>query len=156
MKVYELIDTESCQGLRIRARDLEHARQKARALVRNWHPGDPHTVFFEILIVRHARGMPPCGEQVDRMTIPVRPKPPRCLDGHRHEWEAPHYLVGGLEENPGVRGNGGGVFIREACVLCGCGKLTNTWDTNPMNGTQGWTTVSYQVGEYTDMLKEKA
>ena len=75
--------------------------------------------------------------------LTVHPREPDCIDDDDHDWQAPHELVGGLEENPGVRGNGGGVIIQHVCARCGCYRTTNTWATNPSNGTP-MTSVSYE------------
>ncbi|OFV82365.1 MAG: hypothetical protein A2Y78_08455 [Acidobacteria bacterium RBG_13_68_16] len=65
----------------------------------------------------------------------IEPDEPECADGHEHDWQAPHEVLGGLEENPGVWGNGGGVIIKRVCAHCGTYKVTNTWATDPRNGT---------------------
>ena len=44
------------------------------------------------------------------------------------QWESPHELVGGCEENPGVFGSGGGVEITEVDAKSGVYRITNTWD----------------------------
>lgn len=48
------------------------------------------------------------------------------------EWKSPHHIVGGLKENPGVFGSGGGVVITEIDPATGVTRTTHTWD-------QGWT-----------------
>ena len=68
---------------------------------------------------------------------------PPCRYTAGHDWIATHDIEGGLKENPGVIGNGGGVIIREHCTRCDCTRTTNTWDRNPIDGTQGHTTVEY-------------
>jgi hypothetical protein len=81
-------------------------------------------------------------------TAVLQPQKPDCVDGREHDWQSPHALVGGLAENPGVWGHGGGVIIHEACLRCGCGRTTDTWAQRPDTGEQGFTEVSYQPGEY--------
>lgn len=67
---------------------------------------------------------------------------PSCEFGE-HEWESPYELLGGLKENPGVQGNGGGVIIKEVC-RCGCTKVTDTWGSHPLYpAKQGYKVVSY-------------
>lgn len=45
---------------------------------------------------------------------------------HRHKWNRPHALVGGLKENPGVFGDsGGGISVHEVCV-CGASRHTKS------------------------------
>ena len=51
---------------------------------------------------------------------------PNCADD-THAWVSPHAVVGGLKENPGVFGHGGGVRITEVCRHCGVYRITDTW-----------------------------
>ncbi len=81
--------------------------------------------------------------------VAIEPGEPECAPGGEHDWRAPYSLVGGIKENPGVQGHGGGVICREVCVRCGCERVTNTWAQNPANGTQGLTLVSYEEGAHT-------
>lgn len=62
---------------------------------------------------------------------------PVCRKGAdgAHDWRAPHALVGGIKDNPGVYGHGGGVIIREVCGHCGLYRVLNTWDSHPENGS---------------------
>lgn len=63
---------------------------------------------------------------------------PACTSKSGHEWTSPHEVVGGLKENPGVFGHGGGVVIREVCAHCGRQRRTDTWTDG-----QPKTTVQY-------------
>lgn len=81
-------------------------------------------------------------------TITIEPVEPDCIDGEEHDWQSPIELVGGIKENPGVWGNGGGVIINEVCIHCGCGRKTNTWAQNPSTGEQGLRSVEYKENEY--------
>jgi len=89
------------------------------------------------------------GEE-DSATVTCEPEEPSCDAGDDHDWQSPHALVGGLEENPGVHGHGGGVIIDEVCVLCGCGRTTDTWAQDRSTGRQGLRSVSYEPGRYAD------
>lgn len=84
----------------------------------------------------------------DTHKITIEPTEPECEKDHEHDWRSPLSIVGGIKENPGVWGHGGGVTIQECCVRCGCGKLTDTWAQDPSDGEQGLTSVSYQPGKY--------
>ena len=53
---------------------------------------------------------------------------PIVPEGCSGTWVSPHELFGGLEENPGVRGNKGGEIIQEVCPQTGWKKTTDTWD----------------------------
>lgn len=83
-----------------------------------------------------------------RHTVPVEPLEPRCLDHLGHRWERPHRLVGGLVENPGVVGHGGGVIVTSVCVRCGCSRIVDTWATDPNTGRQGLTSTAYDQLAY--------
>lgn len=87
------------------------------------------------------------GEDYETITITLEPEEPECT-ADEHDWQSPHSIVGGIKENPGVWGNGGGVKISECCMNCGCQKLTDTWAQNPNNGEQGLTSVTYTPRHY--------
>ncbi len=79
---------------------------------------------------------------VGEVEVAIDPVEPACPHGE-HDWQAPHALVGGLAENPGVQGHGGGVVVHEACLHCGAQRATDTWATNPRTGEQGYRSLSY-------------
>lgn len=81
-------------------------------------------------------------DDLDSFDISVEPDEPSC-SSDEHDWTSPHDIFGGLEENPGVFGNGGGVIIKEICSHCNTTKTTDTWAQNPMNGKQGLCSVKY-------------
>lgn len=81
-------------------------------------------------------------------TVQLDPEAPDCAGDETHDWQSPHEILGGLEENPGVWGHGGGVLIHEVCMHCGCKKTTNTWAQRMDTGEQGLTSVSYEPGAY--------
>lgn len=89
-------------------------------------------------------------------TFTIEPKEPPCPGEKAHDWESPYVILGGLEENPGVWGHGGGVIIKEVCMCCGCLKTTDTWAQNPSNGVQGLTSVAYSPREYRDEVRDLA
>ena len=72
---------------------------------------------------------------------------PACEDSEHDtcNWDATYEIEGGLKENPGVWGHGGGVKIFTHCTHCDCSRTrtVNTWDQNPCNGSQGHETISY-------------
>jgi len=82
-------------------------------------------------------------------TVTLNEDEPDCEDGETHDWQSPYALLGGLEENPGVWGNGGGVIIKEVCMHCGCLRVTDTWAQNPETGEQGLESVSYEKEAFT-------
>ena len=74
--------------------------------------------------------------------VVLQPEEPKCSGGS-HVWCSPYELLGGMEETPGVFGHGGGVRIKEVCKHCGLYQRTDTWATNPCDGTQGHTSIEY-------------
>lgn len=77
------------------------------------------------------------------ITITIDAEEPDC-SGDDHDWQSPIGVVGGIKENPGVCGNGGGVIVMEVCAHCGRYRETNTWAQRPDTGEQGLTEVSYR------------
>lgn len=117
--------------------------------VKNCEHQDPTRTEFHDLEVRCE-----LTEERDRMTHVFQAEPPKCIHEDGHDWQAPYRIVGGIRQNPGVWGNGGGVVCNECCMHCGCRRRTDTWATNPADGTQGHTVVEYEVGYYSDQLAE--
>lgn len=121
----------------------------------NW--GDVEkTIWITVYAYRYGLRLADDGETVERVivdreanTVTLDPDVPACEGGHEHSWIAPHEAVGGIKENPGVQGHGGGVICRELCEHCGCGRTTDTWAQNPTNGEQGLTSIEYKEGAYT-------
>lgn len=74
--------------------------------------------------------------------VAVDPKEPPCSN-LLHNWQAEYAVVGGVKENPGVWGHGGGVRINEVCASCGLLRVTDTWAQNPDTGEQGLQSVEY-------------
>ena len=73
---------------------------------------------------------------------------PSCEWGDAHVFAAPHRLLGGLKENPGVIGHGGGVKITTVCLRCGWEKTLDTWATNPATGEQGLEQTTYKPSSF--------
>lgn len=83
------------------------------------------------------------------------PEPePECPDHAEHDWQSPHEIVGGVAENPGVHGHGGGVIITECCMHCGCKRTTDTWAQRSDTGEQGLTEVSYELAFYAEQIAD--
>lgn len=80
----------------------------------------------------------------DRITIQIDAEEPDCEDGREHDWQSPYEVLGGIRENPGVWGNGGGVVIREVCACCGRYRIHDTWAQRPDTGEQGLETIAYE------------
>jgi hypothetical protein len=80
---------------------------------------------------------------VEEVTVQLDPDEPECSCKDGHDWQSPHSVLGGLEENPGVRGHGGGVIMTEVCAHCGRYRETDTWAQRPDTGEQGLRSVTY-------------
>lgn len=83
------------------------------------------------------------GESVSE-TVTLEPDEPDCADGHDHDWQSPHEVVGGDRANPGVYGHGGGVVITEVCRHCGCYRVQDTWAQRRDTGEQGLESTTYR------------
>lgn len=112
------------------------------------------TEFYSAEIVEIERDA--SGDEIGRTShehiIACHPTPPPCTRADGHDWQQPHALVGGLEDNPGVYGSGGGVASHYACMRCGCGYVRDTYGQCPIDGSQGHTVETYSPGEYTEQL----
>lgn len=89
-------------------------------------------------------------EEIDdryRVRVTVEADEPSCTESE-HDWQSPYEILGGLRENPGVIGHGGGVIIEEVCMHCGCARTTDTWAQDRATGEQGLESVSYEPGKY--------
>lgn len=93
----------------------------------------------------------PGNDCVGEVTLTLHPLPPQCDGGHDHDWCRPHSVVGGLRDNPGVFGSGGGVKIVEVCRHCGRRRHTDTWATHPATGEQGVERVWYTDADETSL-----
>lgn len=89
------------------------------------------------------------GDSLGTWEVAIDPAEPPC-SGQEHDWQMPHAIVGGISESPGVWGHGGGVRTAEVCMLCRCGRHTDTWAQRPDTGEQGKVSVCYQPGEYVE------
>ena len=99
-----------------------------------------------------SRGTVWCSVRVERMDggyererrVAIDPEEPACAEGHSHDWRSPYSLLGGLRENPGVQGHGGGAVVTEACAHCGRYRVTDSWAQDPETGEQGLESVAYR------------
>lgn len=83
-------------------------------------------------------------------TVEIEAEEPECV-ANEHDWQSPIEVVGGIKENPGVHGHGGGVIITEVCAHCGMYRVTDTWAQNPSTGEQGLTSVRYEDADDASM-----
>lgn len=82
--------------------------------------------------------------------ITLEPNEPECEEGEDHDWQSPIEIVGGIAENPGVWGHGGGVIITVICMHCGTERVTDTWAQDMSDGVQGLKSTSYVANKYAD------
>ena len=77
-------------------------------------------------------------DELASRTLEIQPSEPPCMgeDGDTrhdaHDWR---------DGQP--RGNGGGVVYEDTCRRCGIQRHTDTWATDPCDGSQGHTSTSY-------------
>jgi hypothetical protein len=109
------------------------------------------TAWITTWVWRHALAVTDDGDVIeingidrDRLKVAIEPDEPDCDGYSRHDWQSIHELVGGIEENPGVHGSGGGVTIRRVCVQCGRYREVDTWAYDPVDGEQGLESVRYE------------
>lgn len=114
------------------------AEMAADSYDRDDYPADARTIYIDGWVECAATGE----RESYHVTLP-RPEP-RCDDGHEHDWRSPYSVLGGLRDNPGVWGHGGGVITREVCAHCGLYRVTDTWAQRRDTGEQGLTEVSYE------------
>lgn len=148
---FNLWDIEGQVGIEVEADDWREARNEARDWARggdwNFQPGD-ESIWVKVAITPLDDDGEELEDDAEEISVQVDPPEPECPSGDDHRWESPYELLGGLKENPGVQGHGGGVVICEVCVRCGCQKTTDTWAQNMATGEQGLTSVSYQEDAY--------
>lgn len=126
----------------ITADSAEEALVAARSNVdRSNYDDADGTLWIDVRVVNQITGE----EATD--TVTLDPDVPTCADGHDHDWQSPYSVVGGIENNPGVWGHGGGVIIREVCAHCGTYRVTDTWAQRMDTGEQGLTSVAYESAD---------
>lgn len=130
----------------LNADNWKDAFKEAREFMKDGYTAEKSTEWYDYIITEYDDD----GEEIRRedRTITIDPQEPDCeFEGEtfkEHEWVSPHEIVGGLEENPGVHGHGGGVVFYEFCKHCGLQLKTDSWAQRPDNGQQGLHSVSYE------------
>lgn len=95
----------------------------------------------------HVRATCELTDESESYTVELEAEAPACEDGHEHDWRSPYELLGGVRENPGVVGHGGGALIREVCAHCGVYQVTDTWAQDQATGEQGLHRVTYEEAD---------
>lgn len=131
-------------------RGHHHTPSEVEGELQAWtEGGDWETSEGTFWVVDYASAIDPVTDrEIDENTVNVRvefqPEEPGCKRNREHDWQSPYSVLGGCKENPGVRGNGGGVVYREVCAHCGKYRVTDTWAQDPSTGIQGLTSVGYE------------
>lgn len=121
-------------------------RQAAQEYVDTGDWGSIHSTTWIDVRVTPCDGDTLDPDESQRITITLDPEEPECPKG-KHDWQSPHSIVGGIRENPGVRGHGGGVIITEVCAHCGCYRVRDTWAQRSDTGEQGLESVEYREAD---------
>ena len=132
----------------IDASSIVEAREAAREWARDgdWNTEEGY-VYVDVAILED-------GEVIETVTEPIGPEEPDCDCDGTHDWQSPHDIVGGLRENPGVHGHGGGVTITACCMRCGCKRVEDTWAQRRYTGEQGFTEITYEVDAFADEIAD--
>lgn len=111
--------------------EADSPREAAEKYVHGGRWNEADRTFFVTVYVAPVGEPDPCP-----IKVTVHPDEPPCPDGDEHDWE----------DGP-VFGSGGGVRYRDTCRRCGLARVTDTWGTDPYDGTQGHQTVRYESPE---------
>lgn len=137
----------------IEADDMAAALEAARDWLRNGYDAEERTIWVDAYVwPLDDDGV--VADERDSVTVQIDPDEPRCGSGN-HDWQSPIELVGGIAENPGVWGHGGGCYINEVCMCCGTKRVTDTWAQRPDTGEQGLTSVSYERNAFASEVAER-
>lgn len=109
----------------------------------SWYPDAQGTIWVDVRVNCELT------HEEDARTVTLHEEEPECssADVH-HDWQSPVEIVGGIDENPGVQGHGGGVILDEVCMICGCGRQTDTWAQRPDTGEQGMESIEHAPHKY--------
>lgn len=140
---YTLMDEVSgCYDFVV-ARSEDQLRARARAWVDPADYGEVNETFWVgVMLLKGWVKEFSRDRHIGDVRVAVEPQEPKCTHP-AHDWLSPRFL-GGIPENPGVWGNGGGVIRTECCSHCGRYRVTDTWATDRGTGRQGLTAISYR------------
>lgn len=134
--------------------EADSSREAAQEYVdgADWGPIES-TTWINVYVYEQDESGEEDGPQ--RIKIAIQPDEPKCSEP-QHDWQSSYEILGGLKENPGVWGHGGGVIIKEVCMHCGCLRVTDTWAQDRETGEQGLTSIRYEPGEFADDVERLA
>jgi len=137
MTTYTMVEDGNNAWEIIHATDLQDAKQQLQewAAGADWNQDEPDASTIQVDYALYEGRWEPGedGDPVYEYTHTYDPTPPPCT-GTEHEWEATVEQEGGLEENPGVWGHGGGVVIHDHCRHCGTRRTRDTWAQDDTTG----------------------
>lgn len=127
-----------------------HRPSEVEEALRAWTSSGSWERDSTLWIHDHVRPVDPAFGEPDHdrtinVTVTLHPRVPACRRGHEHVWCSPHAVLGGLEDNPGVFGRGGGLLIREVCKHCGAYRETDTWAQD--GAREGLTSIGYEPAD---------
>ena len=151
---------QAVEPMQLQADNLKDAIEEAHGEASTGYEDTEETVWVDYVIYAYhpVKGKDMTDGAVDvysgRRTI--EPVGPDCPSADGHDWTSAVEIEGGLDENPGVQGHGGGVIITEHCSRVGCAarRVTDTWAQDRETGEQGLREVSY--GEIGDVDRKDA
>lgn len=148
MPLYTMAEDGNNAWEEITAKDLDDAKQQLRewAADSDWNMDtyDSSTIQVDYQLYEGRWEPGNDADPVYEYTHTFEPTAPDCTDGREHDWIATVEHEGGLAENPGVQGHGGGVIIHDHCKHCGVQRTQDTWAQNPSTGAiMDCTVVSY-------------
>jgi len=134
------------------ASTMAEAVQEAEHEISLWSDASSATQWENYCLAESEHAPSSDSESWTGHTATIHPDEPACTSVS-HDWQSPHKIVGGIKDNPGVYGHGGGVVITECCMTCGCKRVRDTWAQRPDTGEQGLVSISYAAGEYADRVR---
>lgn len=153
MKQFQLVEDGFPYKI-VRAKDLAEALEIAKSNFdrSNYVPENELASFrVEVEVYQLDSSGDRVGESISEKFV-CHPDEPECSEAS-HKWESPYELVGGIKDNPGVWGKGGGVIVKEVCSHCSLMRVTDTWTTDYSTG-EIYTSISYSRESYGESYGE--
>lgn len=138
-KYWDLYEDGECYAT-VTAEDRADALQQAVDNVDRDNYDAEGTIWIDVIVRNTLTG------ESDSETVQLDEPEPECVED-AHDWRSPYSVLGGMKENPGVWGNGGGVISKTVCAHCGMYRVTDTWAQRHDTGEQGLTSVSYEPAD---------
>lgn len=144
---YEYVE-ETGHSETLKAASLGEALAEARSLLRagDWgQAGSRKSIHVEAVVRVLDEDGGEVGGERHPVSARIDPKPPEP-EGISHDWQSPHQVLGGMEENPGVFGKGGGAVVTEVCANTGWYRVTDGWDQS--QGPEPVETIEYEEPDH--------